>query len=255
MSYLNRINWNQKEVNKVYQTSNLDLFNVIKGNRPPNPQHIKRLADSMIKNGMMQSPIIVNENFDVIDGQHRLMAARAISSFIYYIIQPGYGLKEVQELNINQKNWSKKDFMEGFSTMGILPYQKLKSFCELNKDYTLPICLAFCNNTTDSTHNRQGENLEVFEDGTWKGRDFKLGQNWANQIRLIKPYYQNYNQSSFVGTMVSLFKNKDFDLNTFLHKLKLQPTALLNCRNRTQYKLLIEEIYNYKNRKKVNLRY
>jgi len=252
MSYFNQTS---KEVNKVYKTSDLQIFKEINGNRPTNPLHIKRLTESIKKNGMLQNPIIVNKKMEVIDGQHRLLSAIKSKSEIYYIINNNFTLKDVHTLNLNQKNWSKKDFMEGFSTMGILPYQKLKSFCELNKDYTLPICLAFCNNTTDSTHNRQGENLEVFEDGTWKGRDFKLAQNWANQIRLIKPYYQNYNQSSFVGTMVSLFKNKDFDLNTFLHKLKLQPTALLDCRNRTQYKLLIEEIYNYKNRKKVNLRY
>jgi hypothetical protein len=55
--------------------------------------------------------------------------------------------------------------------------------------------------------------------------------------------------------MISLFKNENFDYSEFMHKLRLQPKALVDCANREQQKLLIEEIYNYKSRQKVNLRY
>ena len=41
----------------------------------------------------------------------------------------------------------------------------------------------------------------------------------------------------------------------FLAKLKQQPTTLQDCTNTSQYKVLIEEIYNYRRREKVNLRY
>lgn len=267
MSYLNRINWNQKEVNKVYQTSNLNLFNVIKGNRPPNPQHIKRLADSMIKNGMMQSPIIVNENFDVIDGQHRLMAARAISSFIYYIIQPGYGLKEVQELNINQKNWSKKDFMESYADMGIESYLKLRNFTRRNPIYTINNCIAMCSNRVSSSGtdvsakyrmdspNKVRVQKEVFEEGTWLGKDFELAQENADKIKMLKTYYDGYLRSTFIGTMLGLFSNKKFDFLEFLNKLKYQTQKLEDCTSVSQYKILIESIYNHRRRDKVNLRF
>ena len=244
-----------KEVNKVYKTNDLSIFKNIKGNRPVNLKHVKRLTDSIKEHGMLQNPIIVNENMQVIDGQHRLLSAINAKSDIYYIVNDDLNLKDVHTLNLNQKNWNKKDFMDGYAVMGVTPYQELKSFCEYNKDYSLSTCIAFCNNTTDSTHNRLGENNEVFEDGTWKGRDFKLAQSWADKIRLIKPYYSNYTRSSFIGTMISLLRKEEFDLKTFIRKLELQPSALSDCSNRAQYKMLIEEIYNYKNRNKVNLRY
>lgn len=244
-----------KEVNKVYKTNDLSIFKQIDGNRVPNLQHIRRLADSIRVYGMKCNPILVNERMQVIDGQHRLMAAKESESFVYYIIVNGYSLNEVHTLNLNQKNWTKKDFMEGYANMGIKSYIKLKEFIQKNEDFSMPVCMAFCNNTTDNSHNKLGTNLEVFEDGSWKGRDFNLGQEWANKIRMIEPYYKNYNTSVFVGTMITLFKNENFDFNEFMHKLRLQPMALVDCRNREQYKTLIEDIYNYKSRNKISLRY
>lgn len=244
-----------EEVNKVYKTNDLSIFKQMDGNRVQNLQHIKRLSDSILIYGMKCNPILVNEHMEVIDGQHRLMAAKEANSFVYFIIVNGYSLNEVHTLNLNQKNWSKKDFLDGYENLGLLPYIKLKKFMKENEDFTLPVCIAFCNNTTDNSHNKLGENLEVFEDGSWIGRDFNLGQEWANKIRMIKPYYKNYNNSGFVGTMITLINNNKFDFDEFMHKLRIQPTALLDCANRTQYKTLIESIYNYKSRNKINLRY
>jgi hypothetical protein len=244
-----------EEVNKVYKTSDLSIFKTISGNRVVNPQHVKRICDSITINGMLCNPILVNEKLEVIDGQHRLNACKKANSHIYYIILNNYDLSQVHTLNLNQKNWTKKDFLEGYANMGIKSYVDFKDFLEKNEDFSLPICMAFCNNTTDNSHNKLGENLEVFEDGSWKGRDFNIGQDWANKIRIIQPYYKGYNTGVFVGTLITLFKNENFDFNEFMHKLRLQPTALLDCRNREQYKTLIEDIYNWRSRNKVNLRY
>jgi|TARA_R110002124_G_scaffold47191_4_gene140781 hypothetical protein len=260
MSYFNR----KEVVNSVYQTKELDIFNIIKGNRPPNPQHVRRLADSIQKNGMMQNPIIINESFDVIDGQHRLLAAKIAGSVIYYIILPGYGLKEVQELNINQKNWTKRDFMESYANMGIESYSKLKSFMITNPEFTINNCIAMCSNraTFNGIANKYIPNTdkvkdlsEVFEDGTWLGKDFYLAQENANKILLLKPHYDGYNRSIFVSTMLSLFNNENFDFFEFANKLTYQTQKLEDCASVAQYKVLIEKIYNHRRRNKVNLRF
>lgn len=253
-----------QEVNKVYKTSNLSIFKPIDGNRIPNLQHVKRLSDSIRVYGMKCNPILVNEKMEVIDGQHRLMAAKEANSFVYYIIIDGYSLDEVHTLNLNQKNWSKKDFMEGYANMGIESYIKLKNFVEKNDDYAFNDCIALCSNIsasggfqlsnqirTETTRNIS----EIFEKGTWKGKDFNIAQDWANKIRMIKPYYAGYSRSSFVGTIIMLLNNDKFDFNEFMHKLRIQPTALVDCANREQYRTLIEDIYNYRSRNKVNLRY
>ena len=256
---------NGQEVNKVYKTSDLSIFKQIDGNRVPNLQHIRRLSDSISNYGMKCNPIIVNQNYEVIDGQHRLMAAKESNSFVYYIIANGYSLSEVHTLNLNQKNWTKKDFMDGYANMGVGSYVKLKKFSEKNDDFTFNDCISMCTNTSATApslarkyradRKDSSNQTEVFEEGTWVGRDFELAQDWANKIRMIKPYYNGYNRSIFVGTMIMLFQNENFDLNEFMHKVRLQPTALVDCANREQYKTLIEDIYNYRSRNKVSLKY
>lgn len=244
----------KQEVNKVYKTHDLSLFKIIEGNRVPNLQHVKRLSDSIRMYGMKCNPILINENMEVIDGQHRLMAAKEAESFVYYIIVEGYSLNEVHTLNLNQKNWTKKDYLEGYANLGIVDYVKMQNFFHKNDDYKLMDCMAFCsNNSVNSGTTSNGQ--KPFENGEWKCKDINIAQDWANKIRMIKPYYEGYNRSNFVGTMLVLFRNEKFDFNEFMHKLRLQPTALVDCANREQYRTLIEDIYNYKSRNKISLRY
>jgi len=264
MNYFKRES--SQEVNKVYKTNDLNIFNQIEGNRPPNPQHIRRLAQSIKENGLLCNPILVNEKMEVIDGQHRLLAAEEVKCGIYYVKLDNYNLDQVHALNLNQKNWTKKDFMNGYAMMGIASYVNLKKFAQINKDYNLDTCIALCSNKSASGQYgvtqkfKRGQKYinikEIFNEGTWKGKDFNYAQELANKIRLIKPYYEGYNRSVFVQCLLNLIlNNKYFNFNTFMHKLRLQPTALVDCNSAGQYKMLIEDIYNYRSRKKVNLRF
>jgi len=255
-----------KEVNRVFKTNDLTGFKTIKGNRPPNPQHVKRLAISIQENGLLQNPIIVNEDMEVVDGQHRLMAARKAESSIYFIIVEGYHLQQVQVLNLNQKNWTKKDFMNGYADMGVAAYVKLRDFVNKNNDLNMTDCIAICANNLSSSSSsinqkyRKGSDrvfniVEIFEEGTWLGGDFDLAQRNADKIYMVKPYYNGYNRSTFVQALLGMFRIDEFDFTQFIKKLSIQGGKLIDCTSVTQYRLLIEEIYNYKSRDKVNLRY
>ena len=259
----NVVERSSRGVNVVYETNDLSIFKVMKGNRTPNPQHIRRLASSMKHNGSLQNPIIVNEKMQMIDGQHRLIAARESGKGIYYIIVKGYNLPEVQVLNLNQKNWTAKDFMNGYADMGVESYIKLRDFCAKNNDFSLSNCISLCSNRDGTAFGvsnkfRAGRDSvtnikEVFNEGTWKGNNFELGQDYANKLKTIEPFYDGYNRMSFVRALMVIFKNKEFNFETFLKKLRIK--KLDHCVTTTDYKSLIEEIYNYNSRKKLNLRY
>jgi len=193
------------------------------------------------------------------------MAAKEAESFVYYIIVDGYSLNEVHTLNLNQKNWTKKDFMEGYANMGIESYIKLKNFFEKNNDFNLSDCIAFCQNIGSGTSRSlavqtssiklDSKTAQIFEKGTWRVGDMNFAQDIANKLRMLKPYFTDYNKTVFVGTMITLFNNQNFDFNEFFHKVRIQPTKIKNCTNRDEMKILIEDIYNYRSRNKINLRY
>ena len=246
-------NSNHVQEGKVFWTTDLSKFVSLNGNRVVNPKHVERLENSIKLNGVLINPIIVNSLWEIVDGQHRLEAAKRASTGIYYIVAAGYSLKEVHALNLNQKNWGTKDYLEGYANMGLTQYVKLNKFMGINNEFTIAIAIAICSKDGNT---RQGCNLSTtFNAGKWEVKDWNEAQNNADKLKLIGNFYEGFVRRSFVVAILDLLKNERFDFNEFMHKLRLQPNALIDCVNATQYKILIEDIYNYRNRNKVSFKY
>jgi hypothetical protein len=255
-----------KVVNQVLTTNDYSLFKIIKGNRDVNKLHIKRLVDSF-RDEYLLTPLIINQNYEIIDGQHRYHAAKELGLPINFIICNDYSLKQVQLLNTNMKNWKKIDYLNTFCDLGYEHYLKFRNFLQTYPDFFLETAIAFLTNKTGhnnhkslslfkSDTNKKGSYIiRTFENGDFEIHDYKLACINAEKILQIKALYDGYNRRTFVLTMLNLFKHENYNHNQFLQKLKLNPSALKDCNTVAQYKELIEEIYNYKSREKVNLRF
>ena len=97
-----------KKVSQVMKTNDYSIFSILKGNRSINKAHLSRLKKSIEEESLIV-PIIVNEKYQIIDGQNRYNCWKELEMPIYYIQVDGYGLKQVQRLNSNVRNWSLKD--------------------------------------------------------------------------------------------------------------------------------------------------
>lgn len=97
----------------VYSTTNYDQFNTILGNREVNRANVKKIMTSM-RIEHLKVPAIVNKRGEICDGQHRRQACKELGLPFYFIILPNYELKEVQEINANQRNWRDMDFLYSF---------------------------------------------------------------------------------------------------------------------------------------------
>jgi hypothetical protein len=255
-----------KVVNQVYETNDYSMFKTLKGNRNVNKLHIRRLRESF-KNMYLLSPIIVNQNFDIIDGQHRFEAAKELGKNVYFIICNDYGLKEVQILNTNMKNWQKVDYLNAYCDAGYSDYLQLRNFMRRFSEFPIDACIALMNNSVNSSQSRKSVELKSetnkagsyhtrsFEEGKFEIKDYETAVDNAEKIRMIKPFYKGYNRKIFISAMITLFKNENYNHSQFISKLKINSTMMQDCSNVTQYKLLIEDIYNYRSREKVNLRY
>ena len=229
----------------VFITEDLDRFELMRGNRPPNPQHVEHLAKNIEKFGMLCNPILVNEDMQVIDGQHRLLAAKKIGVSIYYIIVKGYNLEQVKALNLKQKNWSQIDFLNSYADMGIESYIYLRQFMERHIYFDIRTALTLVGaEYIKSNHFKQG-NIKI--------GDTHTAEIYAEYLKTLKQYHRL--NRKFCIVMIQMFKKENFVFSEFLSKLKLQPTSLVECATGEQYRQLIEHIYNYRRRNKVNLRF
>lgn len=248
----------------IKETNDYVMFKTMVGNRPVDEAHVRRLMMAF-EDEYLVSPILVNSKFEVIDGQHRLEAAKRLSLPVYYIESNGYGLREIQVLNSNNHTWRKIDYLNSYCALGLEPYLRLKEFMSNYPSFNIGSAEVILSNSTGriprgafiSPTGKSSNKIQVppFEAGKFRIPDLKLSYENAGKIIEYKDYYEGYNRISFVRVMIVLFKNPVFKHEDFLHKLKLQPSTLTHCQSMEQYKLLIEKIYNFRSHSKVNLRY
>lgn len=80
---------------------------------------------SIDKHGFIMNPIIVNENFEVIDGQTRLAACKELGVPAYYIVVPKIGIDECMVLNANSKTWTIFDYIVSYAEQGNENYKRI----------------------------------------------------------------------------------------------------------------------------------
>ena len=73
----------------------------------------------------MHNPIVVNEKFEIIDGQGRFKALKTLSLPIEYILIPGLGLEECKKMNENSTTWNSRNFIVSEAELGNENYQRL----------------------------------------------------------------------------------------------------------------------------------
>lgn len=247
-------------VNQNYQTTDYSLFKKLKGNRPLSSVHLKRLEQAIRKYGMLEVDIIVNEHFEVIDGQNRLQAAKNAKAPVYYKVVGGYGLREAKILNENLSQWKKSEHLESYCELGYPEYMKMKQFMNEYKgvfsfsvfEQLVTLRSGFKIDTVEGKHAAS----KYFQYGYLQIPDIAKSHRFAQQLIEIKPYYKGYGRSIFVRAMLPIFRNKSFNHDEFLRRLKMTGAPkLVDCSNVEQYKLLVEDVYNFRRTDKVNLRY
>lgn len=255
--------YKMKVVNHVNSTNDYSIFASIEGNRVVNKLHVERLKTSFEKSYLM-SPILVNEKYQIIDGQHRFNAAKALKLPVHFIVANGYGLREVQTLNTNMKNWKKEDYLHAYCDLGYDEYLKMKQFMQDFPDFGIAVAEQLITNTVGGANNSrsmkiQGDvikgKLRDFQEGELRIPNLILAYDNAEKIMMFKPYYDGFNRKGFVASMIGMFKHENYNHSQMIQKVKNNPIALTHCSNVTQYKILIEEIYNFRSRVKVSLRF
>lgn len=95
----------------VHVTSDYDMFRTLNGNRITSSANVKRIKKSMIQDGFIEMPIMINRHMEIIDGQHRFEVLKQLGLPIPYILNPKASGKECRILNTNCKNWVTKDYL------------------------------------------------------------------------------------------------------------------------------------------------
>jgi hypothetical protein len=240
------MNASSKVVGKIYQTTNYSMFNYRVDNRPVNQSNINAIAKS-IENMGQKHPISVDFNFNVQDGQHRLEACKKLNIPVKYIMDiDDMDTNQIAELQSTTRSWKTKDYAHGFSNDNE-NYAWYNKFCSEYPEFSHTCTLVLLSDKTE----RNTVIEDSFKTGGFKVKSIVKAREMAEILRSMSPYYKSYNKRGFVFAILKMKENKNFDLKRLLRKLPKRCKELLDFSKTEDYIDTLQDIYNWKETKKV----
>lgn len=215
------------------------------------PAHVKKLVKSMIDCGFIAAnPIHVykdGKHFRVIDGHHRLRAAQTLNIPIFYIV----GTKEdawlIAPKNWAVRKWQSDSFVNMYASRGMIDYVELLAY--VGRGLPFKFAIALLSNESTAAHNQ----ADSIRNGTFKIKT----RNYADAVIHIVDSCSAYNAeakgSVFLSAVAVLVRIQDFSSEVLISRIQTNPRMLVKCATREQMFELIEEIYNFRAREKMNL--
>lgn len=239
-------------MSEINKTTNYDMFTFSEDNRARiDQQHVKNIENSIkSKNLLHLRPIIVDENMKVIDGQHRLIAAKNLKIEIYYKVDVSLKPKDVILMNIS-KPWNSVDYFNFYVKNNYLEYIKLKNFIEKN-NLTFGVGFYIQGLTC-----RQG--YQEFKKGDFKFKEeqskHEIETCWEI-INLIKKLNGSTNSlytksNRFWNSLLKLIRNDDFDKDRFLKNLSKMSDRCRAKVNGKEYLSMLVSIHNHRATNKI----
>lgn len=119
----------------VLTTNDYDKFHFLKGNRDLRESNLRNIEKSIKENGYNHlSFIIVDQNWNIIDGQHRFIVCKKLGLPVIYIQQyVDNPEKDVEIINNNKASWKIGDYVASYAKQGREDYIILNNLMKTNK--------------------------------------------------------------------------------------------------------------------------
>jgi hypothetical protein len=236
----------------IQNTSKYSIFDTVTGNRLIDRGHLANLIAAVRANNLLQyQPILVNENMQIIDGQHRLEAAKRLQVEVFYIIGKGLKLSDVITLNSRSKMWTTEDYLQSHVKNGNKEYEKIHPFAnEHGLSIANAIAILFAGRTqTVVMHGK------VFREGKFEVTDMEASEEFVARLKELSRYtignvWQN---RMFIQAMHLFYYRFELSHETLIAKLELTGTTFGKQVTREEYLKAIETVYNF-NAKKSRVR-
>lgn len=223
----------------VLKTNKYSKFKLHFKNRKINLTKVTKLADAIAKNNLLPYfPIVVNKQFEILDGQHRFEAAKSVKQDVYYIISGNnYHIEDVPGSNNFQSQWKLIDYVNYYAADGKDAYVKLLN---LSKKYGINI------GHVANIHNVENINSSI-RNGTFEFSDYDEVVDILKQARSIGIEYnfKHWNQRPFLRALNYIVGVKGFNKLRMMQKLTTHKDLLVKCYTAEDYTKVLETIYNY----------
>lgn len=231
------------------KTTDYNIFRTISGNRDINQHHVQQLMDAIEnKNLLRYFPVLVNENMEVIDGQHRLAAAVGLGLEVPYEVVSGLQIEDVMSINTNSKSWNIYDFVEAYVQMDNPDYIELKQFI---KKYGVS-----ANIGAVLLHGGEsgGSGSSQIKSGVFKVNRSAHAATVAELATALSKF-ANFNllkSRNFMSALARIMDVEGFDAERLINKISVNASTISRRPSIKYFLLELEELYNINVRTNAN---
>jgi hypothetical protein len=228
----------------IYHTTNYDIFKIIDENRLLKEPSVRRLVRQITRKNLLHArPIDVSPDMEVLDGQHRLAAAKELGLPVYYKIEPDLTKEDITVLNVAQTNWAPTDYLHNWTVKGVPDYVAMSDFMKRHPIVSFSNAKVMLGTT-------QKHNVEEFREGKWKVGDIARAERVAELIERLDNEVATFKQAGHTQFVSAIFYCmtglEGFDPQEFMRTVLLQPRSLVPCTSHKQFLQMFQDIYNYR---------
>ena len=236
----------------IKKTKEYDMFVFVSDNRAKiDHGHVNTIVESIKQRNLLEyRPIEVNGKMEILDGQHRLLAAKALGVEIYYDVKENINRKDMICLNIS-KSWTSSDFLNYYVRNDYEEYKKLNAFI-IKNSLTIKVAM-------NLSMGACGYNYQKFKMGEYVFNDEGITEHldicWdtINYIKKMNGFSAYTGSVRFWRALIILVRHVNFELDKWVTNLS-RMVERFGPRARTDdYLALLMEVFNWKNAKKVTL--
>ena len=236
---------------QLQYTKDLSAFVPHEHQQPMSDSHSKHIAESMKAGGFWPSKPIScvkkGGRLVVVDGHHRLAAAKIAAVGVYYVEEPTSRLDDIGEANVLVRKWSNESFAKMYAGQGNPHYVELLRYVDIG----VPLSVAASVLRGEAGHSGNAGKFIRTGDFRIKTRD---------NMRVIASFIEELGGTCdvvttkiFIEALSVLLFVPEFDASVLKARIRSNPLTLAKCNNREQMLQQIEEVYNFRSREKVPL--
>ena len=228
----------------IKETTNYSIFKLSPFNRPVDKRHVGKIKASM-QEEYIPTAILVNSDFEIIDGQHRFTAASELGLPIFYTKLSSAHVDQFARLNTNVRPWTSIEFIAFFAKKGNENYKRVELIQkEFNLKPTIVIALglqiqlngAYSEIIKKGLLDFSVYNLLTAQDNIYSLERLKTANDWAFNNRFISVLMKFESES------------EAFNLKEWVSRAMKYRDLVYKCTNQSGWDNMVETVWNYRRR-------
>lgn len=240
-----------KIISQIKWTNKLDVFVEHGHQQAVSAGHVNKIKQCMQLHGFLQSKPIMccrdGNDFKIIDGHHRLRAAKDLNIGVYYVVVDASQADLIGDINTTVRKWPMTAWVNLYLQRGVPDYVILTQY--INKGLPLRLAASVLMGESGGSGNFN----KFIPKGTYKVKTKRV----ADKILELRAELAHINEaaesSHFLEALSVLLLLPAFDPSILVQRILANPRGLEKCATREQMFKNIEEVYNFRGREKLNL--